>query len=192
MPNGNSTQLRGVQADLWLPSIYDCLPIGESDLPNALLWDKVPAIISENKSPFKNAIQPALINYLHMQSLCRQNTFPMYVWHKKQVDWFTQKYNQMQVSLNLDDRIKSINEERDLRQRFEKTLESFKQYIPVGKTIYLKDLQNPKNKTTETFDIFEYECSQIMTDWLNLRKQSSWLYFWTYLSSIYFYQQILF
>ena len=193
MPNGNSTQLRGVNADLWLPSIYDCLPIGESDLPNALPWDKVPAMRSDGCHKLLcNTIQPALINYLHWASLQRQNSLPMYLWHKEQVDWFTQKYHQTNVSLNLDNRIKTINEERELRQRFEKMTKSFKGYIPVGKTIYLEGLQKHKNKSTETFDIFEYESTQLMTDWLFLREQDLFECLWSYVSSFRFNRQILF
>lgn len=193
LPNGNSTQLRGVNADLWMPSIYDCLPIGEADLPNALLWDKVPPMRSDCcKEPLCRMIRPQLTNYLHMLSLQRQNTLPMYLWHKEQVDWFTQKYKQTDVSLNLDNRIKAINEERELRQRFEKMTESFSALMPIGKTIYLRDLQKNKNKSAGTFDLFEYESIQLMTDWLSLRKQPLWWCFWTYLTSAHFYQQILF
>lgn len=193
LPNGNSTQLRGVNADLWLPSIYDCLPIGESDLPNALPWDKVLPMRSDGRyEPLCNMIQPALMNYLHILSLQRQNSLPMYLWHKEQVDWFTQKYNQTKVSLNLDSRIKTINEERELRQRFEKMTENFNKYMPIGKTIYLKDLQKPKNKSTETFDIFEYESTQLMTDWLFLQEQALFEYLWSYISSSRFNRQILF
>ena len=40
LPNGSSTQLKGVVPDIALPSIDDYLPIGESSLPHALIWDR--------------------------------------------------------------------------------------------------------------------------------------------------------
>ncbi len=41
LPNGSSTQLRGVVPDISLPSVDDYLPIGESSLPHALVWDRI-------------------------------------------------------------------------------------------------------------------------------------------------------
>ena len=41
LPDGSSTQLRGVVSDIVLPSVDEFLPIGESDLPHALVWDKI-------------------------------------------------------------------------------------------------------------------------------------------------------
>jgi carboxyl-terminal processing protease len=41
LPDGSSTQLKGVVSDIVLPSVDEYLPIGESDLPHALVWDKI-------------------------------------------------------------------------------------------------------------------------------------------------------
>jgi len=40
-PSGLSTQLEGVKSDVELPSITNHLPVGESDLDNAIPFDKV-------------------------------------------------------------------------------------------------------------------------------------------------------
>ncbi len=193
LPNGDSTQLRGVSSDLWLPSIYDCLPIGETDLPNALPWDNVAPMYSHNtNNSIYTLVTPTLKNYLHFSSLHRQKTMPMYLWHNKQVDWFTKKYNQTNVSLNLDNRIKTINDERNLRQQFEKMADNFKKYIPIGKMIHLKEVQNPKKPTSAIFDIFEYESTQQMIDWLQINALPKQWALWNYLSSNRLNQQILF
>ena len=42
-PSGSSTQLKGVVPDIVLPSETDLADIGESNLPNALPWDLMPA-----------------------------------------------------------------------------------------------------------------------------------------------------
>jgi len=41
--SGASTQHRGVSADLLFPNIFDETEIGESALPNAMLWDTIPS-----------------------------------------------------------------------------------------------------------------------------------------------------
>ncbi|MFM7034986.1 MAG: carboxy terminal-processing peptidase [Planctomycetia bacterium] len=41
-PSGASTQLEGVKSDVELPSITSHLPVGESDLDHAIVFDKVP------------------------------------------------------------------------------------------------------------------------------------------------------
>ena len=43
LPNGHSTQNRGVLPDISIPSPLDYMKIGESDLPNALAWDEISA-----------------------------------------------------------------------------------------------------------------------------------------------------
>jgi carboxyl-terminal processing protease len=44
LPDGSSTQQKGVAADIPLPSFNETLPLGESDMPNALPWDSIPTI----------------------------------------------------------------------------------------------------------------------------------------------------
>ena len=44
LPSGNSTQINGVPSDISIPSINMSLPIGESDLENALVNDSIPAV----------------------------------------------------------------------------------------------------------------------------------------------------
>ena len=44
LPSGNSTQIIGVKSDIPIPSINSLLPIGESDLENALPNDKIAAV----------------------------------------------------------------------------------------------------------------------------------------------------
>jgi len=43
LPNGHSTQNRGVVPDVILPSINDYLELGEEKLPHALPWDEIPS-----------------------------------------------------------------------------------------------------------------------------------------------------
>ena len=44
LPSGDSTQIGGVKSDISIDTINMFLPIGESDLDNALEWDRIPAV----------------------------------------------------------------------------------------------------------------------------------------------------
>ena len=45
LPSGKSIQLKGVAADILLPSIYSTLPVAESDLERPLEWDSIASIL---------------------------------------------------------------------------------------------------------------------------------------------------
>jgi len=47
-PSGNSTQLRGVRADIVLPSTTDTPEIGESGMKNPMPWDTVPSALYDH------------------------------------------------------------------------------------------------------------------------------------------------
>jgi carboxyl-terminal processing protease len=53
-PNGGSTQLKGVESDIVLPSLSDHMEIGEKHYDYALVWDKIEA----SKHKDFNAVQP--------------------------------------------------------------------------------------------------------------------------------------
>ena len=44
LPSGDSTQINGVESDISMPTINTYLPIGESDLENALACDSIAAV----------------------------------------------------------------------------------------------------------------------------------------------------
>jgi carboxyl-terminal processing protease len=71
LPDGSSTQLKGVVSDIILPSVDEYLPIGESDLPHALVWDKIAT------SSFKGApIDSKILDVLKKDSEARQAALP--------------------------------------------------------------------------------------------------------------------
>ena len=50
LPNGSSTQLKGVIPDIILPSSDEYIPnIGERDLDRALVWDEIPSAVFDGK-----------------------------------------------------------------------------------------------------------------------------------------------
>ena len=60
LPNGASTQKKGVVPDITLPSIEDFLPIGESDLPHALMWDEIRPTNFEGRPLERSFLEPLL------------------------------------------------------------------------------------------------------------------------------------
>jgi carboxyl-terminal processing protease len=67
-PNGESTQRRGVLADVVLPSITDHMDVSEADLDHAIAFDKIPTA----KFDTLNQVNPGLVNRLKAESAARR------------------------------------------------------------------------------------------------------------------------
>lgn len=97
LPNGASTQKRGVVPDIALPSIDDFLDIGEAREPNALVWDEI------NSTPFEGKpLNQAFVAPLLSASQQRQQSLDEFALLKRNIDWFRIKTEQKTVSLNLE------------------------------------------------------------------------------------------
>jgi len=97
LPNGSSTQKRGVVPDIALPSIDDFLEIGEAREPNALVWDEI------NSTPFEGKpLNQAFVAPLLSASQQRQQSLDEFALLKRNIDWFRIKTEQKTVSLNLE------------------------------------------------------------------------------------------
>jgi len=118
LPNGSSTQKKGVTPDITLPSIDDYLPIGETSLPHALMWDEIKSTPFEGKALAKAFVAP-LLEASHE----RQQSLEEFAYLKKSIDWFKLRQEQKTISLNLaqrqalkqadDDFKKTMDAERD-------------------------------------------------------------------------------
>jgi len=97
LPNGASTQNRGVIPDIVLPSIEEFLPVGESDLPNALAWDTIPPVFFDGAP-----LDSGLVNTLRERSSNRQLLTEEFAFLRKNIDWFKERQNQKSVSLSLE------------------------------------------------------------------------------------------
>ena len=122
LPNGESTQKEGVKSDIIIPSINDHLPIGESDLPNALIWDSIDPIKWEFQDSFKkngSLIGEDLIESLRKGSLQRQETLKEFSYLKRNIDWFKERQERKQISLNFETRSQQKKEDTTLREEME-------------------------------------------------------------------------
>ena len=108
LPGGSSTQLKGVPSDIALPSVNEFLPIGESDLPHALAWDKIPEVDWLNdwkKLNISSPEDPELKAALAQNSANRQGTLEEFSFLKEQIEWRRQRYDEKAISLSLEQRI---------------------------------------------------------------------------------------
>lgn len=112
LPNGASTQLRGVLSDIVLPSEDEYIPgIGESDLPHALVWDQISGV------PFDgHPLDPRVVEQLRRESLDRQASLEEFSYRRKDVDWFKQRIGERLTPLNLAERQKEQQEDDAFRK----------------------------------------------------------------------------
>ncbi len=97
LPNGSSTQLKGVIPDIVLPSVD--MKVGEKELPHALIWDEIRTSHFEGK-PLDNRI----LAPLRTKSLAREATLEEFAYLRKSIDFYKSKQDLKTISLNLEDR----------------------------------------------------------------------------------------
>lgn len=116
LPNGSSTQDKGVTPDIILPSVDEYMPIGESDLPHALAWDEIPAASNFTGHP----LAANVLQQLRADSEFRQQHLPEFAYLRKSVDWFKTREAMKNISLNLAEREK----QKKADDAFKKTMDA--------------------------------------------------------------------
>ncbi|RFC47062.1 MAG: carboxyl-terminal processing protease [Verrucomicrobia bacterium] len=114
LPNGSSTQLKGVVPDIVLPSIDEFLPIGEASLPHALVWDEIPTSSFDGRP-----LDPKIASALRAASVARQAKLAEFLFLRKNVDWFKMRQSQKLISLNLETRRAQKVTDDTFRKAFE-------------------------------------------------------------------------
>ena len=114
LPDGSSTQVKGVPSDIVLPSVNEFLPIGEDDLPHALPWGEVEAVDWINdwvKLKVDSPERPELMAALVDASQARQESLEEFQFLRKQIKWRKKRYDEKAISISLENRIqRKINE----------------------------------------------------------------------------------
>jgi carboxyl-terminal processing protease len=191
LPNGNSTQLKGVVPDIVLPSREDYLPIGESDLPHALVWDEVPTTFFDGKP-----LEPELVGLLKTASLMRQEELPEFTYLRKGVDWFKQRQQEKLVSLNLERRreqqtadkafLKEMKQEKKALADFDFPYEEFRLGPPPPPPIKAEPKSEDPDDEEETVvdadenvafakvDVHLKECLRVVSDAIALAKNKQY------------------
>lgn len=123
LPNGASTQLKGVVPDIILPTHEDYLPIGESDLPHALAWDFIPSSRFDGRP-----LSPSVLTPLIAASAQRQEKLPEFSYLRRAIDWIKVRQEQKDVSLNLDDR----KQQKETDKAFRKAMKAEKKQLAAS------------------------------------------------------------
>ena len=122
LPNGASTQLRGVVPDLILPSVDDFLPVGESSLPHALAWDEIPSAKFDGPG-----LTPATLAALRTASDARRQQLPEFSYLQRNLDWFKARQDEKNLSLNLARREQQKTEDADHKKAADAELKKLEQ-----------------------------------------------------------------
>jgi carboxyl-terminal processing protease len=122
LPNGDSTQSRGVMSDISLPSANMFLFDGEADLDNALSWDHISPIVyqlPERGNPDFTLVQNNLLEDLGRKSSLRQEESEEFNFLKENIAWFKERHDLKFVSLNLEERRKDKELVESMQEIFE-------------------------------------------------------------------------
>ena len=189
LPSGDSTQIGGVKSDISIDTINTFLPIGESDLDNALEWDRIPAVnFRRPDEEFLYALED--VEKLRTLSEERQDTLSEFRYLKENISWFKKKRETKTLSLNLATRLSQKNSDQEVSQGLSNTYKSLAEKsfpfsevnLQIVQDQTLKSLQargeapepSREKETARSFekpkelDIRLHESVRIMLDWIDL------------------------
>ncbi|MEY4445519.1 MAG: hypothetical protein RL444_632 [Verrucomicrobiota bacterium] len=126
-PSGSSIQLKGVPADIVVPSVYSVLPVGEGDLERALPWDSVtPTLTKPDEGDWLKAkISDGLIAQLAANSARRQSELPEFLTLSRTIDWTKSRQVRKEVSLSLDQRRTERKDDLEFREQVRRELSDY-------------------------------------------------------------------
>ena len=135
-PSGSSIQLKGVPADIVVPSVFSVLPVAESDLDRPLPWDSIPpAIIKPEDKPdqgdwLKAKLSDSLVNTLKDASAKRQADLPEFRTLSHSIDWTRNRQDRKEVSLSLEQRRQERSDDLVFREQVRGELTGFATSAP--------------------------------------------------------------
>ena len=118
-PSGESTQLRGVLADLVLPSLSDKMDVGESDLEYAVEFDKIPQASHDRYQ----LASPQVKDALRSKSLQRIDSSEDFAKRRRQIENYVSQKALKKVSLN-EEEFMARRKELSAEKEDEKTIEA--------------------------------------------------------------------
>jgi len=151
LPNGKSTQNKGVISDIALPSINEFLEIGEADLDHSMLWDEIkPVNWSQKSGDLKfDPIDELLKNQLTGLSETRQNELEEFAFLKESIEFFKEKQELKAYSLNLVKRKEQKELDKEFRDLLETRQTELKKLNFISTEITLTEVEDAK-KTEES------------------------------------------
>ncbi len=145
---GGSTQLRGIEPDIVIPSPLEALEIGEEHLPHALPWSQVmPAYYDHDVE------LPLFMDELRQRSKARLEQSPKFATYTNLIAQMTERQRAPAISLNLEQRLQLATSEREMRKA-------------IGEETPGPEGQAPAKRADFALD----ESLQVLCDWLSLRE----------------------
>jgi carboxyl-terminal processing protease len=191
LPSGNSTQINGVKSDISMPSINSLLPIGESDLENALPNDKI-AAVNFRKTNEQFSFSENITSQLNDKATERRADSKSFKYLNENITFFKNKREQKEFSLNLNERLSQRSRERIESDSLKEKQDSLKEKSFPSKKILLSIVEDQiqqsrlargldQNSTQasedfkipENFDLQLHESLQILTDYLEYNQASA-------------------
>ena len=136
LPSGRSTQINGVKSDISIPSINMFLPIGESDLDNALPNDSIPAV-NFRKTLEQYSFNKLAIDTLKKDAEERRKKSDVFNYLNENIDFFKQKREKKTFSLNLEHRLDQRIQENSKNEDFKKIFKGFSKLSYPSREIVL-------------------------------------------------------
>lgn len=159
LPDGSSTQKRGVRSDIVLPTLETSLIKTESEKENALEWDSIaPISFGEVEADWTGDValvdEPFLAE-LRERSQARQESLPEFDFYKREVEWRKQMIEKDVYSLNLELRRAEKAKIESTRDAFEKERKSLRKRLgfeaeAVELTVAEKKEKSHQKKLRET------------------------------------------
>jgi carboxyl-terminal processing protease len=129
LPDGASTQERGVKSDIAIPSINEFLPIGETDLDHYLPWDSIAPTLWNKANviaPGGVVVTPALNAKLNAASQQRMAKLPEFDFLKQSIARFKTIDDKKDISVNEAVRRKERDDDKAFRNRMEDWMDKMK------------------------------------------------------------------
>ena len=123
-PSGSSIQLKGVPADIVVPSVFSVLPVAESDLERPLAWDSIPPSLTKADEGdwLKAKLSDGLVKLLGEASAKRQAEMPEFLTLTHSIEWTKSRQLRKEVSLSLDQRRQERSDDLVFREQVRKEL----------------------------------------------------------------------
>jgi len=144
---GGSTQMKGVESDIVLPSPLDSMEVGEEQLPHAMPWTQVePAFFDRTGS------RDEVLPLLRQRSEERRSQDARYSAYTNLLTRLAERQQSTAITLNYEERLKLAHSEKELQKQLEEN--------DPDKT---QDADKKKNN-----DLVMLESLNILSDWVSL------------------------
>ncbi|MDR1145053.1 MAG: carboxy terminal-processing peptidase [Verrucomicrobiales bacterium] len=193
LPNGHSTQMRGVIPDIQLPSALDYLELGEANLPHALPWDEIE---TTKFTPWRQPCDAALPT-LAKDSAARVAADPDFKLLQDDIARVKKRLEDKRASLNETKRVAEDAENKKRTEERDQAIKAISAKLPPVVTFSFDDKnsiaekigndaddekkpadpgdgdEEPADKKLTTMDAFAADLSlresaRILAEWLNL------------------------